>query len=68
MENNPLYVVIFDPTTPGNEAWPLQLLAKMMTDDDRRKPETSEMFKRFQDSIVKVAGQLNLTPLAAGGM
>ena len=65
MDNNPLYVLLFDPTTPGAEAWPLGLLAKMLTDDERRKPETAEMFKRYQDSIVKVAGQLNLT--AVGG-
>jgi hypothetical protein len=66
MDGNPLYVLVVDPTTPGSEAWPLGLLAKMMTDDERRKPEVGEMFKKYQDSIVKVAGQLNLT--VVGGM
>jgi hypothetical protein len=33
----------------------------MLSDDDRRKPETADMFKRYQDAIAKVAGQLNLT-------
>lgn len=61
MDGNPLYVLVVDPTTPGTEAWPLGLLAKMLTDDERRKPETAEMFKRYQDAIAKVAGQLNLT-------
>jgi hypothetical protein len=61
MDGNPLYVMVVDPTTPGTEAWPLGLLAKMLSDDDRRKPETADMFKRYQDAIAKVAGQLNLT-------
>lgn len=67
MDGNPLYVLVVDPTTPGSEAWPLQLLAKMLSDDERRKPETAEMFKKYQDAIAKVAGQLNLT-LLGGGM
>ena len=66
MDGNPLYVLVVDPTTPGAEAWPIGLLAKMMSDDDRRKPETAEMFKRYQDSIAKVAGQLNLTMIGGG--
>ena len=64
MDGNPLYVLIVDPTTPGTEAWPLGLLAKMLSDEERRKPETGEMFKKYQDAIAKVAGQLNLTQIA----
>jgi len=66
MDGNPLYVLVVDPTAPGTEAWPIGLLAKMLSDDERRKPETAEMFKRYQDSIAKVAGQLNLTMVGGG--
>jgi hypothetical protein len=66
MDGNSLYVMVVDPIAPGAEVWPLRLLANMLTDDEKRKPETKEMFDRYQGSIVKVAGQLNLTPVGGG--
>ena len=64
MDSNTLYVMVVDPIVPDTEAWPIRLLASALTDEEKRKPETKEMFDRYQGSVVKVAGQLNLTPVA----
>jgi hypothetical protein len=65
MGANALYVIIADPATPDAEYYPLQLLAKMMTDDEKRNPDTQAMFKKFNDVFAGV-NKLNLTPV--GGM
>ena len=66
MGANALYVVVADPATPDKEYYMVQLLAAMMTDDEKRKPETSEMFKKYTDVFAGV-NKLNLT-LVGGGM
>jgi hypothetical protein len=62
MQGNALYVLVADPATPDAEYYPLQLLAKMMTDDEKRNPDTQAMFKKYNDVFAGV-NKLNLTPL-----
>lgn len=62
MQGNALYVLVADPATPDKEYYPLQLLAAMMTDDEKRNPETQAMFKKYNDVFAGV-NKLNLTPL-----
>ena len=65
MQGNALYVIVADPATPDKEYYPLQLLAAMMTDDEKRNPDTQAMFKKYNDVFAGV-NKLNLTPV--GGM
>ena len=65
MQGNTLYVIVADPATPNTEYYPLQLLARMMTDDQKRLPETIEMFKKYNDVFAGV-NKLNLTPVGGG--
>lgn len=65
MQGNALYVLVADPATPNTEYYPLQLLAKAMTDEQKRAPETQEMFKRYADVFAGV-NKLNLAPVAGG--
>ena len=60
MQGNALYVIVADPATPDAEYYPLQLLAKMMTDDEKRNPDTQAMFKKYNDVFAGV-NKLNLT-------
>jgi hypothetical protein len=60
MQGNALYVLVADPATPDTEYYPLQLLAKMMTDDEKRNPDTQAMFKKYNDVFAGV-NKLNLT-------
>ena len=62
MQGNALYVLVADPATPDTEYYPLQLLAKMMTDDEKRSPENQALFKKYNDVFAGV-NKLNLTPL-----
>jgi len=62
MQGNALYVLIADPATPDTEYYPLQLLAKMMTDDEKRNPDNQALFKKYNDVFAGV-NKLNLTPL-----
>jgi hypothetical protein len=71
MAGNTLYVVVADPATPNTEYSPLQLLAKTMTDDQKRLPETAEMFKKYAATFAGTpekpgVNKLNLTPVAGG--
>ena len=60
MQGNALYVLVADPATPDTEYYPLQLLAKMMTDDEKRNPDTQAMFKKYNDVFAGV-NKLNLS-------
>jgi hypothetical protein len=62
MQGNALYVIVADPATPDKEYYPLQLLAAMMTDEEKRNPDTQAMFKKYNDVFAGV-NKLNLTPL-----
>ena len=65
MQGNALYVIIADPATPDKEYYPLQLLAAMMTDDEKRNPDTQAMFKKYNDVFAGV-NKLNLTAVGGG--
>jgi hypothetical protein len=60
MGGNALYVVVVDPATPGTEYNPIDVLYKTMTDEQKRAPETQEMFKRFAAAFAGV-NKLNIT-------
>ena len=62
MQGNALYVLVADPATPDTEYYPLQLLAKMMTDDEKRNPETQALFKKYQETFAAV-NKVSLTRL-----
>jgi hypothetical protein len=66
MQSNALYVIVADPATPDAEYYPLQLLAKMMTDDEKRNPDTQAMFKKYNEVFAGV-NKLNLA-IVGGGM
>jgi hypothetical protein len=65
MQGNALYVVVLDPAKAGTEYNPIDVLFKTMTDEQKRAPETQEMFKRYAAAFAGV-NKLNVTPL--GGM
>jgi|SRR5215203_914016 len=65
MAGNALYVMVADPASPDTEYYPLQLLAKMMTDDEKRNPDTQALFKKYQETFAAV-NKVSLTRL--GGM
>jgi hypothetical protein len=67
MQGNTLYVVLVDPAKPATEYNPIDVLFKTMTDEQKRAPETQEMFKRYAAAFAGV-NKLNITPLGAGGM
>ena len=60
MGGNALYVVVVDPATAGMEYNPIDVLYKTMTDEQKRAPETQEMFKRFAGAFAGV-NKLNIT-------
>ena len=65
MGGNALYVVVVDPAVAGTEYNPIDVLYKTMTDEQKRAPETQEMFKRFAGAFAGV-NKLNITKV--GGM
>ena len=65
MQGNALYVVVVDPAVAGTEYNPIDVLYKTMTDEQKRAPETQEMFKRFAAAFAGV-NKLNITKV--GGM
>jgi hypothetical protein len=60
MGGNALYVVVVDPAVAGTEYNPIDVLYKTMTDEQKRAPETQEMFKRFAAAFAGV-NKLNIT-------
>jgi hypothetical protein len=65
MAGNALYVLVADPASPDTEYYPLQLLAKMMTDDEKRNPDTQALFKKYQETFAAV-NKVSLTRLGGG--
>lgn len=60
---NALYVVLVDPAVPVSEYDLFQMLAKTMTPDEQRAPETADMWKRFADAFASGLSKLSLTQL-----
>jgi hypothetical protein len=65
MGGNALYVVVVDPATAGTEYNPIDVLFKTMTDEQKRAPETQEMFKRYAAAFAGV-NKLNITAVGGG--
>ncbi|MEO6213355.1 MAG: hypothetical protein ABIP65_06985, partial [Vicinamibacterales bacterium] len=63
---NALYVVLYDPATPGAEHYWLDVVNKTLTPEQQRDPVTREMYTRWAGSIATM-NQLNLT-VVGGGM
>ena len=62
---NALYVVLYDPTTPGTEHYWLDVVNKTLTPEQQRDPATREMYTRWAGSIATM-NQLNLTVVGGG--
>jgi hypothetical protein len=60
MGGNALYVIVVDPATAGTEYNPIDVLYKTLTDEQKRAPETQEMFKKFAAAFAGV-NKLNIT-------
>jgi hypothetical protein len=60
---NALYVVLVDPAVADSEYDLFQMLAKTMTPEEQRAPETQEMWKRFADAFPSGMSKLSLTLL-----
>ena len=60
MQGNALYVIVVDPATAGMEYNPIDVLYKTLTDEQKRAPETQEMFKKFAAAFAGV-NKLNIT-------
>src|SRR5258708_945520 len=60
---NALYVVLLDPAVPASEYDLFQMLAKTMTPDEQRAPETADMWKRYADAFAAGLSKLSLTQL-----
>jgi hypothetical protein len=65
MAGNALYVFVADPATPNVEYYPLSLLAKLMTDEEKRAPGVADMFKKYAEAVA-MANKVNLGQV--GGM
>jgi hypothetical protein len=62
---NALYVVVFDPATPGVEYSFLAMFNKTLTPEQQRDPATVESFKTWAASFAGM-NILNLTPVGGG--
>jgi hypothetical protein len=60
---NTLYVVFADPAVASSEYDLFQMLAKTMTDEEKQKPETGEMWKRYVAAFAAGLSKISLTPL-----
>jgi hypothetical protein len=60
---NALYVIIFDPVSQNAEYELFALLAKTMTPDEQRAPETAEFFKKATGAFAAGYNKLSLTPV-----
>jgi hypothetical protein len=58
---NALYVVLIEPAVAATEYDLFQMLAKTMTPDEQRAPETAEMWKKYADAFPTGMSKLGLT-------
>jgi len=60
---NALYVVLIEPAVAATEYDLFQMLAKTMTPDEQRAPETADMWKKYADAFPSGMSKLSLTLL-----
>jgi hypothetical protein len=63
---NALYVVFIDPAVAASDYDLFQMLAKTMTPEEMRAPETQEMWKKYVEAFAGGLSKLSLTQL--GGL
>lgn len=61
-----MFVILIDPVTPNAEYEPFRVLARTMTPEQQRMPETAEMWKRYADAVGGSMSTLSLS--AVGGL
>jgi hypothetical protein len=61
--SNVLYVVLIDPAVPASEYDLFQMLAKTMSPEEQRAPETADMWKKYADAFAAGLSKLSLTAL-----
>lgn len=61
--SNVLYVVLLDPAVPASEYDLFKMLAKTMTPEEQRAPETADMWKRYSEAFAAGLSKLSLTQL-----
>jgi hypothetical protein len=64
-QGNALYVVVFDPATPGSEYNFLDMFNKTLTPEQQRDPAMVENFKRWAGAFAGM-NILNLSPVSGG--
>jgi hypothetical protein len=62
---NVMYIVLIEPAKADTEYQFLEVLNKTLSDDEKRKPETQEMYKRYAGAIAGM-NKLNVTPGGGG--
>jgi hypothetical protein len=60
-----MYVVFIDPAQAGTEYQFLEVIAKTLTDDQKRDPATKTMYEKYAASIAGMS-MMNLTPGGGG--
>ena len=60
---NALYVILLDPAAQNAEYELFALIQKVMTDDEKRAPETAEYFKKATGAFAAGYNKLSLTPV-----
>lgn len=60
---NALYVILLDPAAQNAEYELFALVQKVMTDDEKRAPETAEYFKKATGAFAAGYNKLSLTPV-----
>ena len=63
---NVLYVVLLDPAVIASEYDLFQMLAKTMTPEEQRAPETADMWKKYSEAFAAPMSKISLTPLGGG--
>ena len=66
MAGNALYVVMIDPTVKDTEYELFGIVQKVMTPEERRAPETLELFKKWQAAFAAGYNKLNRSPVGGG--
>ena len=64
-QGNALYVVVFDPATPGSEYNFLDMFNKTLTPEQQRDPLIVENFKKWANAFAGM-NILNLSPVGGG--
>jgi hypothetical protein len=62
---NVMYIVVIEPAKPDTEYQFLEVLNKTLSDEEKRKQETQDMYKKYAGAIASM-NKLNITPGGGG--